>query len=313
MSHLTDRTLQTLVDGTATQADVERIRRHVEDCRACAQRLEEWRDNVAEVDQRFPELALEHAPSARVSTDGLIFLPTKEKRRVLEMDLTTALWVGVILMGVLAVYGALKPKEARVPDNVSVLNGGYQPGSRPFTPAESSAGRRDSVTPAPAPTRPSTARPAPAPPASPRNLPSTGGNAGAMPLPVSPGFRAISLAEATRRLGGPLRTIAGLTVDHYEVGPASAVAGAQSKLDVIRTVYRAPDGDRILLDQQLIPADSSGFRPIEDPSLESGETQYRSADNGVSIATWLGDAGYWHSLVVRASVDSLKQLVQLVK
>lgn len=312
MSHLTDRTLRALIDGTVTPSDVEKIRRHAEGCRACAQRLEEWRDNNAEVERRFPELALEYAPSARVSTDGLILLPTKETRRAVQMDLTTALWLGVALMVVLAVYGAVRPKENR-PANVATLNRGYQPNSQPAPPLPSeSAGGQVAGSRAPT-AAPPVSRPAPPPRAAASGTAPATRDAGALPLPVSPSFRAISLAEATRHLGGPLRAIAGLSVDHYEIGPASAVPGAQSKLDVIRTIFRAPDGDRIILDQQLIPADSSGFRPIEDPRLESGETLYNSAPNGVSIATWLGDAGYWHSLVVRAPIDSAKQLVQLVK
>jgi hypothetical protein len=109
-----------------------------------------------------------------------------------------------------------------------------------------------------------------------------------------------------------LRLLGELDPDHIEVGPASAVPGAQSGLDVIRIVYRAPDGRRILLDQQLIPADSSGFRPIEDPTLESGATAYGTSPGGVTVATWLDEAGYRISLALHAPLDSLKRLVPLV-
>jgi hypothetical protein len=98
-----------------------------------------------------------------------------------------------------------------------------------------------------------------------------------------------------------------------EIGPASAVPGAQRGLDVVRVVYRAPNGGRILVDQQLIPADSSGFRPIDDPALENGETAYGTSSTGVSVATWLDEEGYRISVVVQAPVDSLKRLVQRVQ
>jgi hypothetical protein len=131
---------------------------------------------------------------------------------------------------------------------------------------------------------------------------------------VSPQFRSIRLADAAQRLGGPVRVIPGLKVDHVEIGPASAVPGAQSGLDVVRVVYRTGDNaGRILLDQQLIPADSSGFRPIEDQTLESGETAFGTSDSGVSVATWLDEEGYRISLAMRAPLDSLKRLKGLVR
>ena len=101
--------------------------------------------------------------------------------------------------------------------------------------------------------------------------------------------------------------------DHVEIGPAAAVPGAQSGLNVIRLVYRASDGRRILLDQQLIPADSSGFRPIEDQTLESGQPSFRTAANGVSVATWLDDDGYRLSLSMRTALDTVKLLLPRVR
>lgn len=107
--------------------------------------------------------------------------------------------------------------------------------------------------------------------------------------------------------------VRGLEPDHIEIGPAAAVPGAQSGLPVIRVVYQDEVGGRIVLDQQIIPVDSSGFRPIEDQSLESGEVAYRTAGNGVSVATWLDNDGYRLSLVAVLPIESLKQLVRRVK
>jgi len=133
------------------------------------------------------------------------------------------------------------------------------------------------------------------------------------PVPVSPSFRNVQATEASRRLGGALRLMRGLEPDHIEVGPAAAVPGAMSGLAVVRVVYRTPEGGRMLLDQQLIPADSAGFHPIDDPTLENGQTAFGTAPNGVSVATWVDEEGYRISLVAQAPVDSLKQLVQLVR
>jgi hypothetical protein len=133
------------------------------------------------------------------------------------------------------------------------------------------------------------------------------------PLSTSPRFRKVSRAEAVRRLGGPVRSLQGFDADHLEIGAASAVPGAQAGLDIIRVVYRAADGSRILLDQQLLPTDSSGFRSIDDPTLESGETLYGTSPTGVSVATWLDEDGYRISLVAQVSLDSLKRMVPQVR
>jgi hypothetical protein len=303
MSHINDRTLEKLIDGSATAIEVLRIRRHTEDCRACARRLEEWRDNFSEVAEHFPELAIDPEANSMVTTGGMVLLPSSAPRRRFELDLTSALWIGVGVMTVLAGLGALRLREARSRTEVAVYDlpqpldpdSGSRQGATPTPPVTPS---RDS-SPRPEPSGP----PAPKPPATP---PPTG------PIAVSPQFKSVSLADAAERLGGPVRLLGGMQPDHVEIGPPSAVHGAQSGLSVIRVVYRAPDGGRILLDQQLIPEDSSGFRPIEDPALESGGTAYRKLARGVNVATWLDDDGYRISLAMRTSVDSLKRLVPLV-
>jgi hypothetical protein len=299
MSHLTDRTLEKLINGSASPIDVQRIRRHVDECRACARRIEEWRDHFAQLDERYPELSADQRPSATVTSDGMVLLPGSEPRRRMEIDLTTGLWIGAGIMALLVVVGTyrLHHQEKGVVDFVSP----YQP-----TPGETEATHLTSLPAMPPTSRADSLRKGQkgsAAPATPQPaLP---------PLPVSEGFKSIRAADAVKKLGGPLRTIRGLRLDHAEIGPASAVPGAQSNLDVVRLVYRTPDGDQVLFDQQRIPADSSGFRPIEDQTLESGETSYVSSPAG-SVATWLDSDGYRLSLTARATVDSLKALTKLV-
>jgi len=304
MFHLNDDILQKLIAGSATPIDVQRIRRHVEECRACARRLEEWRDNFSEVEERFPELAIETGPAATVSSDGLVLLPTGDQRRRFELDLTTTLWIGVVFMAILVGYGAVRLSD-RQDDLPGVFLGPPVPAAAippPDTTRPADTATRQAAVPPPAPQPIS-------PPASPT---ASTTSPSARPLPVSPSFRSIRLADAARQLGGRVRQLRGMEPDHVEIGPASAVFGAQANLDVVRVVYRAADGSRILLDQQLIPADTSGFRPLDDPTLESGETTFRTVA-GLSTATWLDEEGYRISLSARIPTDSLRKLVQLVR
>lgn len=319
MFHLTDRLLEKLTEGSATPTDVQRIRRHVEECRACARRLEEWRDNFSEVDERFPELSFDSGPSATVTSDGLIMLPAGEQRPRFELDLRTALWIGVGLMAILVGYGAFRPREPApdfgaymlpAPDSTEPPPA-VAPQPVETIPSPDTISQRAGTTTPPRPAATLTARPAqpPAPaPARTTSRPDTVASS----LPVSPNFRSIRLNEAERRLGGRVRLLRGLQADHVEVGPAFAVPGAHPDIDVVRVVYQSPAGP-IFLDQQLIPEDSTGLRPIDDPVLESGETAYGTAPSGASIATWFDEDGYRISLAAMVAIDSLKKLVQRVR
>lgn len=341
MFHLNDRLLEKLIDGSASGGEVTRIKRHAESCRACARRLEEWRDNYREVDEHFPDLAHEAGPAATVTPGGLVLLPTDDiQERNWAPDLTTLLWVAAVILALVVGYGASRLRQPNEGMAVATREGrGTPPAPQRrdgIAAGATAAPARDSspaVALAPAPVAPATRNPAPSaartrndPPAStrtpPRTTPGPTERAATTPgpttpssatIPVSPRFRAVGSGEASLRLGGRLRLLDGLEPDHVEIGPASAVPGAQRGLDVVRVVYRAPDGGRILVDQQLIPADSSGFRPIDDPTLENGETAYGTSSTGVSVATWLDEEGYRISVVVQAPVDSLKRLVQRVQ
>ncbi len=323
MFHLSDRLLAKLIDGSATSSDLQRIRRHVDECRACARRLEEWRDNFTEVDERFPELSVDAGPLATVTPGGLVMLPGSEPAKRVVPDLTTLLWIGAVLMALLVGYGASRLRQPSEGMRVATMDEARAiqrtpiPGSSPAngpaaapatTTTTAALPARDPVVPAPSAElqkSPTPSSPALQPPATASSSPA--------PLAVSPRFREIGRTEAARRAGGPLRSLAGLKLDHIEVGPASAVPGAQHDIDVIRMVYRTPDGSPVFLDQQRIPTDSDGLRSIDDPTLESGETAYGSGPNGVSVASWLDEDGYRLSLAARTPLDSLKKLVPLVQ
>jgi hypothetical protein len=343
MSHLNERTLEKLVSGSAPVSDVERIRHHVRECRACARRLEEWRDSYAEVDYAYPELA--HADTATTLTaGGMVVVPSDEARwtpSLPQLNFANVLWIVALLMALVVGYGAnrlrssndgfeaLTSSRTRAPRAEKGSGAGVpmplaQPGEslvrvpqrpsiqQPAAIISDSSDDDDQPEPQPnraKPYKPETNR-------TPRSTPTMTLDTRADPPPpvsVSPSFRNVQQNEASRRLGGTLRLMRGLEPDHIEVGPAAAVPGALSGLAVVRVVYKTPEGGRMLLDQQLIPADSAGFHPIDDPTLENGQTTFGSAPNGVSVATWVDHEGYRMVLVAQAPVDSLKQLVQLVR
>lgn len=349
MFHLNERLLEKLVSGSAPVSDVERIRHHVSECRACARQLEEWRDAYAEVDYAYPELT--YADSATTLTaGGIVVVPSDEPRwrlRLPQLNLANALWIVALLMALVVGYGANRLRSAN--DGFEAVTSARVPPPRP----EKGTGagvpmplaavgdslvrvvpRNTAGTPAAIITAEDTAddeavSPPPPPAAAPRGnafkpqarntprpVPAQTIDTRADPpraVPVSPSFRNVQVTEASRRLGGALRLMRGLEPDHIEVGPAAAVPGAISGLAVVRVVYRTPEGARMLLDQQLIPADSAGFHPLDDPTLANGQTAFGTAPNGVSVATWVDEEGYRISLVAQAPVDSLRQLVQLVR
>jgi len=344
MSHLDERVLEKLLTATASASEVDRIRGHVGECRPCADRLEEWRDNFDEVDHSYPELAEDPRSAATVTPSGLLLVPKPAPGRRLQLNFANLLWLLALIMAVVVGYGAHRLRSAK--DGFESL----APVRRPVAPPPESGSGAGAPMPlaqpsdslvrvvqrAPAPPASSAAAPTNSPTAGLRDLagarprPSNAGRsmpASAAPrepapppapepapqLPVSPKFRAVPVSEATQRLGGALRLLGGLDPDHVEIGPASAVPGAQAGLNVVRVVYRSPSGGRMLLDQQLIPADSSGYRPIDDATLENGQTAFGTAANGVSVATWLDEGGYRISLVAQVPVDSLRKLVPLVR
>lgn len=301
MFHLNDRTLERLITGTASSIEVDRIRRHVDECRACSRRLEEWRDNFGDVDRHFPQLASEAPNAATLTPGGLVVMPPREERKGFPLDLASTLWGLAGILAVLVVYGVIRMEPGSSDDEFAFRNDSQATMLAPLPP------------PSPSPAIGDTLGIAPPPEPAPRPVGREPVDTAPRPLAVSPRFRAIQRAEAARRLGGAVRGVAGLVPDHYEIGPASAVPGAQRNIDIVRVVYRVGNGGRLMLDQQLIPVDSSGFRPIDDSALESGETVFRTGSDGANSATWLDESGYRISLSARVSQDSLRKLLPRVQ
>lgn len=302
MFHLNDRTLERLINGTASGIEVDRIRRHVDECRACSRRLEEWRDNFGEVDRHFPQLATENSTTTTRTSGLLVVMPPSEERRAFSLSMVSILWGVAGVLAVVVVYGLARLETSSGEGGEFAFRNDSQATRLPPAPVPSGDSTtrdtlRDTATPEPPP-RPVVREPADTSPP---------------PLGVSRRFRSVQRVEAARRLGGAVRGVAGLVPDHYEIGPASAVPGAQRNIDVVRVVYRVGNGGRLTLDQQVIRADSSGFRPIDDSALESGETVFRTGTDGANSATWLDEAGYRISLSARVSQDSLRKLLPRVQ
>lgn len=348
MFHLDERVLEKLVTGAASGNEAARYSRHAGSCRQCSRRLEEWRDNFQEIDEIYPWLGETDGSVETVTPAGIMVSPGSAGWSLPRIDAANALWIVALLMALLVGFGAHRMRKAdagldlagavRRPPPASSGSGAgaVMPNDTGIRAPESRSILANQPAPAPAPARtqskPTPPRPvrAAAPKATPRPrsaaAPSRGeslpdsdarpavpASSTPAPMPVSSNFRRVTLAEASQRLGGQVRLIEGVSLDHVEVGPSTAVPGSQAGLDVVRVVYRGTTGARILLDQQLIPVDASGFRPLDDPALENGETAFGTAPNGVSVGTWLDNDGYRISLVARASVDSLRRLVPLVR
>ena len=291
MFHLSSKILQSMIDGTIAAREVQRIKRHVRECRACAGRLEEWSDNHAEVARYLPQLEQNADSAVTLTEGGLVAIPTYGRGLPGWLQPRRLLWFvgGLLIVGAIAgTAWMLRPQHevmtVTLPDSALP----------PLRPPDPSTFEGNAATAAD----------------------SAGGEV-ARPqrverLPVSDDFRAITGREAADRLGGPIRLLDGIDPDHFEGGPPEAAPAAQRGSPLVRVVYRAPDDGRVYLDQQLIRADSTGFRPIDDPALENGDTVYRDV-GGRRSATWLDDRGYLLTLSGPLTSAAIRELITRVR
>ena len=104
-------------------------------------------------------------------------------------------------------------------------------------------------------------------------------------------WRVVSMEEAVRVLGGQIRLIDGLTPNRIEVGPGTAVAGADPGLQVVRVVYA--DGAVTLDEQRPAPGDQrpegscgvrGGWPSAPRPAGSSAAT---SASSSPAASRWI--------------------------
>jgi hypothetical protein len=291
MFHLNNKILQSLLDGTIATGEVQRVKRHVRECRACAGRLEEWSDNHPAVARYFPHLEENANSAVTLTAGGLVAIPTYGRGLPAWIRPRRLLWygAGLLIVGVVAVMAqGLQSKQEVM---TVILPDSALPPLHPPDPSQFPGNTEE-----------------------PRD--SAGGEAHAPqrvePLPVSDGFRAITGREAADRLGGPIRLLGGVDPDHFEGGPPNASPSAQRGAPLVRVVYRAPDNGRVYLDQQLIRADSTGFRPIDDSALENGDTVYRDI-GGRRSATWLDESGYLLTVSGPLTSAAIRELITRVR
>jgi hypothetical protein len=129
-------------------------------------------------------------------------------------------------------------------------------------------------------------------------------------------FRSAELEEAVARLGGSIRLIDGMRIDHVEVGPGWRVPGAARNRDVVRIVYVDDQGRRVVLDQQRIAqaADTSvADRQVTDVGMEVGDTLTTGAPDGQVRVRWVDRERFWLSLTASLPADSARALVGRVR
>jgi hypothetical protein len=129
-------------------------------------------------------------------------------------------------------------------------------------------------------------------------------------------FRPAELEEAVARLGGSIRLIDGMRIDHVEVGPGWRVAGAARNRDVIRIVYVDDQGHRVVLEQQRIaqPADTTAAEHQgADVGMEYGDTLTTEAPDGQVRVRWVDRERFWLSLTASLPADSARALVGRVR
>jgi hypothetical protein len=324
MTHLDERTLERLLNREMSTRDIEAVLLHADDCRDCARKLEEWRDHFEEMASIIPE-KVRNSQAAMAFPQAFVLVSPDDAPAKRRFDATSLLWVAAVGLALIVGYSASRLNH-RAADGLAINPTaetdpppeGTRPGTLVDTMDQSentppvvidSAAAADAPDTNPAPAKPAPTQPKPAPSDAESRLAATPGKP---PQPPTSRFERIALGEASRRLGA-VRFVSNLSPDHLEVGPGSEVPGAQKNLDVVRVVYLSRDGSRILLDQQRMPVDESGFRTINDAALENGDTLYGSTSQGVSVATWVDSEGFRLSLAARASTDSLRKLVQAVR
>jgi hypothetical protein len=325
MAHIDERTLEQLLNHKMSRLDIDVVLAHAAECRGCGHRLEEWRDHFEEIATLLPDPQSSPQPMALPS--AFVLVPDNPAPRH-RFDLTNLLWIAAVALALIVGYSASRLQRnssdglvtsigvdpmAEAPQNLAMSRDSLASPSIDTTAKVVDPAKADTPS-----TRPVQQDPPAAPPrTATTKAPAPAASMGASPKPdasvTMPGFRRVALGEASRRLDGGIRFLSNLNPDHVELGPGSVVPGAQASLDVVRVVYNTPDGSRILLDQQRIPLDESGFRPINDAALENGDTLYGSSAQGVSVATWVDDDGYRMSLALRAAPDSLRKLIRRVR
>ncbi len=318
MSHLDEGTIQALLDGELDAAEQSRLERHVETCPACAARVAEARGFQREADRLVDLLAVPSRPVA----------PPVRRRRPVPMR--TLAWAASLALAVSLGYwgrGVLSPaptlrSDAAQPGGATERPAPTEAGAPPAGPVQEARQSTDSVVPAAKEHRaaapPTVATPAPAAPAA-KALAAAesdereGARANEVQrdaaVAAAPAWRVVTMEEAVTQLGGQIRLIDGLTPERVEVGPGTALAGADVGLPVVRISYA---GGGVVLDQQR---PTRQFARMEGASAQAAKVAEPSVASDVTgrVTTWQERDGIRFVVTGSVSPDSLAALARRVR
>jgi len=139
------------------------------------------------------------------------------------------------------------------------------------------------------------------------------------PEPPRPAFRVIDMDEAAARLSGTIRYVEGLSLESVKIGPGALVPGADGARDVVRVIYADPQGRRLQLDQQQLPAPRDSSRAARQHAVPAslglawGDTLATAGPDGASRLRWLDRGGLWLSLTASLPADSLRALLGRIR
>ncbi len=320
MDHLNEDILRSLLEQRLSPVAQAQVRHHLKTCYRCEQRFDRWRASIDALRIDQPNQAKTN--NVRPGQQHTVLVPPgpeADGAGVWSKRITrTVLAVALVLVAALAIdtilqvrgaaeQGAGAKGETVLATTEAALQAGLDPDGEATAAVEpESAGTVDEAA-APEQEESSlgsgaTVDAAPAPPSVPAAEPAV-----TEPLPTSPGFRRISVAEAIAETGGPIKLIGGLYPDHVEIAEgAAAPPGALPGTPVIRVVYREPPPDsRVLhLDQQQIP---EGYR-----AGFSTDTLIDAEPGGPAMAVWVSGTTRL-SLSGQVAPDILRILLRRVQ
>ena len=134
---------------------------------------------------------------------------------------------------------------------------------------------------------------------------------------IPTGFRASSLEEAVRVLGGSVLLIDGMTPQMVLVGPGAAFAGGDPDKELVRVVYEDPPGRQLWLDQQRIEQGPDGAAQAQNAAnklnLLPGDTLVMPGPDGTSNLNWVSQSMFRLGLRGFLPADSLRVLARRVR
>jgi len=134
---------------------------------------------------------------------------------------------------------------------------------------------------------------------------------------IPTGFRASSLEEAVRVLGGNVLLIDGMTPQMVLVGPGAGFVGGDTNLELVRVVYDDPPGRQLWLDQQRIQQRperaAQAMGATSKLNLLPGDTLVSPETDGTSSLNWVSQTMFRLRLRGFLPGDSLRALARRVR